>query len=139
MWLYHARVGAGEERLLTESAKDGAELMISGGCSSATRGMSLIYLLGFRTAHLFGYDLCYDGPGEGRTQISVREGKVFTNGDIWSDFEKVAQAQEVAMAIKDGTVEIEVHGGTVASLIREQIPRAQDFHRVFARPRSHAA
>ena len=139
VWLYHARVGAGEEQVLASVIKDGAELMIAGGCSSATRGLSLAHLLGFRSAHLFGYDLCYDGPGEGRVQITVRDGKVFMKGDIWTDFEKVAQAQELAMAIRDGTVEIEVHGGTVAALIREQIPRAQDFHRVFGRSRSRAA
>lgn len=132
IWLYHAAVGAGEKDVLREEWKHGGnQLVVGGGCSSATRGIMLAYLMGFRMHHLFGYDLCYDGPGEGRVQIDVRGGRCYSGGPIWTDYEKVAQAHELATMMGDDTVEIEVHGGTVASLIREQIPRKQDFSCVF--------
>lgn len=139
-WLYHAAVGAGENRILGESlASQGNVVLVGGGCSSATRGLMIAYVLGFRRLHLFGYDLCYDGPGEGRTKIAIRDGKAFMDGEIWTDFEKVAQLGELRVCMEDDTVEIDVHGGTVASIIREQVPRRQDFHRVFGELGSKAA
>ena len=137
VWLYHAAVGAGEAQVLKDEWKEGGnQMVVGGGCSSATRGIMLAYIMGFRIAHLFGYDLCYDGPGEKHVQISVRNGKCFTDGTIWTDYEKVAQAHELSALMQDDTVEIEVHGGTVAALIRDQIPRKQDFRSVF---REHSA
>lgn len=132
VWLYHAAVGAGEQGVLKDEWRTGGnQMVVGGGCSSATRGIMLAFILGFRQAHLFGYDLCYDGPGEKRVQVSVRNGRCFTGGDIWTDYEKVAQAHELSNMMQDDTVEIEVHGGTVASLIRDQLPRKQDFRSVF--------
>lgn len=50
---YHACVGADEHLVL-----DGDVKMVAGGSATATRGLSLLEILGFRTFHLFGYDLC---------------------------------------------------------------------------------
>jgi predicted O-methyltransferase YrrM len=131
-WLYHAAVGAGEQKVVAESyATQGKTVMLAGGCSSATRGVTIAGLLGFRKVHLFGYDLCYDGPGGGRVKIGIKNGRPFTDGDIWTDYEKVAQLGELRAMMEDDTVEIEVHGGAVASIIRDQVPRRQDFCRVF--------
>lgn len=139
-WLYHAAVGAGENQIVGSSfMSQGNVVMLAGGCSSATRGMMIAFLLGFRKLHLFGYDLCYDGPGEGRVKIGIRNGHPFTDGDIWTDYEKVAQLGELRVMMEDDTVEIDVHGGTVASIIRDQVPRRQDFHRVFGELSSHTA
>jgi hypothetical protein len=140
VWLYHALVGAGEKDIIGPSLmQHGNVVLAGGGCSSATRGVMLGFVLGFRKFHLFGYDLCYDGPGEGRTQVAIRDGKAVTDGEIWTDYEKVAQMGELRTFMEDDTVEIDVHGGTVASIIREQIPRRQDFFRVFGEPRAKAA
>ena len=139
-WLYHAAVGAGENSILAASFEEqGNVVLIGGGCSSATRGLMIARLLGFRRQHLFGYDLCYDGPGEGRVQITIKNAKAFMGGDIWTDYEKIAQMNELRISMEDDTVEIEVHGGTVASIIRDQVPRRQDFSRVFGEPGSQAA
>lgn len=143
-WLYHAAVGAGEMDML-RTAYDNKRLyenIIGGGCSSATRGILIAYMLGFRKAHLFGYDLCYTSENEvsnrlskEKVQIAVKNGKCHFGKDHWTDFEKIAQAGELHQMMQSETVEIEVHGGTVASLIREQTPRRQEFHRVFGEPR----
>lgn len=138
-WLYHAAVGAGEDKLIqADFANSGNQSIVGGGCSSATRGMMLAYLMGFRRMHLFGYDLCYDGPGEKRVPISVIDGQCFEQGNIWTDYEKVAQANEIHLMMKDLAVEVDVHGGTVASLIRDQIPRRQEFSSVFREHRTYA-
>ena len=35
--------------------------MLAGGCSTAMRGVSVCYNMGFRKFKLYGYDLCYTG------------------------------------------------------------------------------
>lgn len=140
VWLYHALVGAGENKILGPSLmQHGNMVLVAGGCSSATRGMMVGFILGFRKFHLFGYDLCHEGPGEGRVKIGIKNGKAVTDGDIWTDYEKVAQMNELRVCMEDDTVDIEVHGGTVASIIRDQVPRRQDFFRVFGESRPKAA
>jgi hypothetical protein len=143
-WLYHAAVGAGEMDILKTSydPKRLFEPAIGGGCSSATRGILIAYMLGFRNAHLFGYDLCYTSENEvsnrlakEKVRISVKGGKChFAEDGIWTDYEKIAQAHELGQMMQNETVELEVHGGTVAALIREQVPRRPEFHRVFGEP-----
>lgn len=55
VWGYHASVGAGES-ILTEKQ---ANAVIHGGSATATRGLFLLSHLGFKSFHLYGYDLCY--------------------------------------------------------------------------------
>ena len=54
IWGYHALVGAGENKIIPPG-----NILISGGSGSATRGLSVIVALGFKTFHLFGYDCGY--------------------------------------------------------------------------------
>lgn len=130
--MYHAMVGAGEVDILKKTGQN--ELLVTGGCAAATRGLSLAHLLGFRNAILYGYDLCYEGPGTNRVEARVSGATMKMGGPIWTDYEKIAQANELSMLLKSDKVELEVIGGAVASLLREQVPRRQEFARVFAQP-----
>jgi len=49
---YHAFVGADEHKVIPN------EQLICGGSATSTRGLSVFEVLGFRTFHLHGYDLC---------------------------------------------------------------------------------
>lgn len=152
-WTYHAAVGAGEMDILktTYDPKRLFEPVIGGGCSSATRGILIAYMLGFRNAHLFGYDLCYTSETEvgnrlakEKVRIVVKNGKCHTAAAddpnaILSDYEKIAQAHELGQMMQNETVRMEVHGGTVAALIREQVARRPEFHSVFGEPRFQAS
>jgi len=97
--LYHAKVGAGEDKILGEN-----RMQILGGSTSATRGISVLHALGFRHFVMYGYDSCYFGDVDwtkknkmgGKKYISVNVlGKDFT-----SDPELVAQAQDAEQLIQ---------------------------------------
>lgn len=140
VFMYHAMVGAGEQDIVKEKG-----FFVVGGCSSATRGIALIHVMGFRRAMLFGYDLSYDGPGltnanlpgmpAERISARVEGGKILKDGDIWTDYEKIAQAQEVAMVFDQNQVEITYAAGTVVQRLRQQKPARADYHDVFGQPR----
>lgn len=51
---YHAFVGAGENTRIPKW-----HTLVQGGSATATRGISLLDMLGFRKMHLFAYDCCY--------------------------------------------------------------------------------
>lgn len=51
---YHAFVGAGEVTRIPKF-----HIVVQGGSATATRGISLMDMLGFRKMHLFAYDCCY--------------------------------------------------------------------------------
>lgn len=50
---YHAFVNAGEDKLVPRG-----QLFVPGGSATSTRGIDVMQLLGFKTFHLYGYDLC---------------------------------------------------------------------------------
>lgn len=124
IWLYHALVGAGEDDLvrmhidatrrerervaglLKEAGAqlnlsrpyETADMMVSGGTTAASRGISLLHMMGFRRFTLFGFDSCYWEPKD----LSLRNddgnpkyhhltvgGKQF-----YTDAELVAQVQD---------------------------------------------
>lgn len=99
---YHAAVGSGEEKLLSVGTK-----MVAGGSATATRGISLLEILGFKTFHLYGYDLCsYEEPNLQETKANGKlmwekiNLSVKTWGDkeesrtFWTKGEFLAQAKE---------------------------------------------
>lgn len=55
IWAYNALVGAGEEKILVPHG----HFMIPGGSTSATRGLAVLRVLGFRHFRLFGYASSY--------------------------------------------------------------------------------
>ena len=107
--LYHAAVGAGEEKLLN------GKNLVCGGVSAAMRGISLFHALGFWKFKLYGYDLTYEGKpekfdmtGAGQNQYWHVEiaGKKFH-----VDSEKIAQAQDFQNILKqERELDIEAFG-----------------------------
>ena len=117
VWGYNAEVGAGEDQILI-SRKPGA-FMLGGGCSTATRGVSVLYAMGFRKFELFGYDLCFfdepdwtelDKKGEPKYIKVEVAGKTF-----FTDAEKCAQCQDVSK-LMDSKLELDItmHGPGMA-------------------------
>lgn len=121
IWVYHAAVGAGEEKLLT------GKPMIPGGPASAIRGLTLLYHLGFRKFDTYAWDCYYpvkpdlslkDANGQPRyVEVSIN------NRIFWSDYERLAEFQffEKAILTQLGGIDINVHGdGPMADLIRNR-------------------
>jgi hypothetical protein len=88
VFLYHALVGAGEDKICKEG------LFISGGSTSATRGLVVLRAMGFRHIRMYGYDSCYIDPDQVK---AGKEGlKVEVLGrSFLTDAELVAQAQDM--------------------------------------------
>lgn len=109
---YNAHVGAGEEKVLPEF---GSHIMIGGGSTSATRGISLLYALGFRMFDLYGYDSCYYEPQDTSVRTKTGHQKYFevevSGKKFWSDSELMAQAQDFDKLMQQDTnIEIDAHG-----------------------------
>lgn len=108
VWGYHASVGAGESELTNLQP----DAVIEGGSATATRGLYLLYHLGFRNFNLYGYDLCYpDKPDlnaiteEGQPkflEFSVGIKNPFVDGkkQFYSEPQLIAQFEELIAMIK---------------------------------------
>lgn len=112
---YHAHVGAGEKELLEEIAR--GTFLIGGGSTSATRGISVLNVLGFRRYHLYGYDSCYFDREA--TDEKAKNGlpKWFEvevgNRKFVTDAELLAQCQDFDKMLEIGRdvfIELEVYG-----------------------------
>ena len=133
VWGYHAMVGAGETEVLRQRL-GGKTAMLGGGCSTAMRGISVLYTLGFRKFKLYGYDLCYtgevdmtekDNKGELKHLEVTVEGRKFI-----TDAEKIAQAQDFTQMMKERNIQLEVFGPGLVPHIwntkRKILPRFED-------------
>ena len=155
VWLYHALVGAGETPLIemrnrtvaqTRSDLQAAGLqlpaeepywkqdrMVSGGTTSASRGISVLHLLGFREFGLYGYDSCYwekpdlkalKDDGQPMYHELSLGGRKF-----WTDAELVAQVQDfqhMVGVMED--VKLDVYGeGMIPHLVRNAPPLSEPF------------
>jgi predicted O-methyltransferase YrrM len=139
VWLYHAGVGAGEDKLIGELVKDRASFLIGGGPASAIRAIDLLSHLGFRKFDLFGFDACYpvkpdlkDLDENGRPKyIEVRQGKRI----FWTDYEKLAEVQFFSSGLmpRMGGMDIAVHGDGMIKNIHTILTkwRDTDFQTVF--------
>ena len=98
---YHAFVGAEEYKVIPN------EQLICGGSATSTRGLSVFEVLGFKTFHLYGYDLC--SLVEPDLQEKKQNGKLVwekitmsvktwggkeTSRTFWTKGEFLAQAKE---------------------------------------------
>lgn len=104
VWGYHASVGAGEHELTERQGYS----IVKGGSATATRGLFLLNLLGFKNFRLYGYDLCFgDKPNLNETdelgqqkyfEISINSNSPYYNikRAFWSKGELLAQYQEMA-------------------------------------------
>lgn len=116
VFMFHARVGANEESLL-----DGKQ-MILGGSTSATRGISLFYTMGFRRFRLYGYDSCWPvEPENPDTKESKRPITVRVLGrDFITNAEMVAQCQDFEGLMQAG-IDLEVFGdGIIPHMWRQK-------------------
>lgn len=102
---YHAYVNAGETELMIP-----ADLPVSGGSATSTRSIGLFGdMFGYRTFHLFGYDLChYQKPDMTEKtadgQLKYMEITIGTNTwknkyitrTFWTEGQFLAQSNEIA-------------------------------------------
>lgn len=106
---YNALVGAGENEVL---AGFGDHILLSGGSTAATRGVSVLNALGFRDFHLYGFDSCYKRqPKKDETHGVKKKDPIkveVANRKFWTDPELIAQAQDFEKIIAMGT-EMKLH------------------------------
>jgi hypothetical protein len=102
LWGYHAAVNAGEVQRIPKN-----HIMVSGGSATATRGISLLEMIGFKQMHLYGYDCClFEKPDlslrkkNGKLKYEEVTLDVETWGGqnatrtIWTEGQWLAQVQE---------------------------------------------
>jgi hypothetical protein len=132
---YHAHVGAGEKELLEEIKK--TTFLIGGGSTSATRGISVLNVLGFRRYHLYGYDSCYydRAPTEEKGKNGLPKWFEVEVGSrkFISDAELLAQCQDFDKLLELGRdifAEIEVYGNGmiphIFALRRRVLPELEE-------------
>lgn len=129
--LWHALSGIGEEKLLEN------RVLIGGGTTTGLRAMNMIYSLGYRHAHLYGFDSCVDDEGYKRINVHTEDGKDKAGKliDVWVGKRRffanpamAAQAQEFqqAMAVLKG-MKVNLHGdGLIQALWRHHIGMGGD-------------
>lgn len=109
---YNAHVGAGEDKALKGMGK---HILIGGGSTSAVRGISVLYTMGFRKFKLYGFDSCYyekpDFTVKTKTGAQKYVEVEVSGRKFWSDLELVAQAQDFEKLMKTGKdLDLEVFG-----------------------------
>lgn len=127
VWGYHACVNAGEEELILK--QEGA--IVSGGSATATRGLFMLYHLGFSNFTLYGYDLCMpDKPDMNKLddfgQPKYLEMTVNTNDMLynqkrmyWTEAQYYAQFEEMSELVKSGKFKLKAYGdGVVPFMIK---------------------
>lgn len=116
---YHALVGAGEQDRIPNG-----HILLGGGSATATRGISLLYTLGFRKMHLYGYDCCYfkkpdlsEKKENGRmrfeevTLTAQSWGNRTEVRTFWTEGQFLAQVQEMdKIYLKNSELVLNIHG-----------------------------
>lgn len=108
VWGYHAKVGAGEDEIVKEG------FFVTGGSTSATRGMVLINTMGFRKYILIGFDSSFRSKPDDPKAIKVDcSGRKF-----WTTPELVAQSDDIKNIMKSGLFnDMEIRGdGMIAHI-----------------------
>lgn len=129
---WHVHAGRGEDRILREAGSP--ELLVTGGCTVATRATVIGLMLGFRRFAYFGHDSCYAVTGEHHAyaqtwndgegvKIVELDGKRFTCSG-WQ-----AQQVEEFKRIWEAWPEIDtsIHGGGLLATM----------HNVYLKERGH--
>lgn len=135
VWGYNAVVGAGEAEIIAKEGK--SNIMLSGGSTAATRGLTLLHSLGFRSFKLFGYDSCYLGKPDEVHGFNKRK-KAFQvemmGRKFWTDAELMAQAQDFDKMLKQPEalgLDLEVFGDGMIPHIwntRTLLPEFKDIY-----------
>lgn len=135
VWGYHAIVGAGEQEIISDRLGD-KHFLLSGGCSAAMRGISLLHCLGFRKFLGYGYDLCYFEKPD-MTELNKRGEPKYLKVEVhgrtfYTDAEKVAQCQDFARLLKETELGIEMIGpGMVPHVWQAERKMLPEFEQVF--------
>lgn len=115
VWGYNALVGAEEEKVVREMQKDG--ILISGGSTSAMRGLALLYSLGFRKYDLYAVDSCFrekpDMDAKTKTGAPAYDEVEVLGRSFWTTAELIAQCQDFEKLVKvmsEKDFSLEVHG-----------------------------
>lgn len=125
VWGYHAPVAAGEGALIAKQAF----AQVSGGSATATRGLFVLYHLGFRKMRLYGYDLCYPdkvdlnaktpegAPKYLEMSIGLNDPVYSLKRCFWTEPQFVAQFEEINDIIKTNVIQLEAFGDGVIPFI----------------------
>jgi hypothetical protein len=129
--LWHALSGIGENKILE------GRVLLGGGTTTGLRTMNLVYSLGYRYAHIYGFDSCVTEQ-EGKTykRINIHSEKGMDEPgriiDVWVGKKRfwanpamAAQADEFqrAMVVLKG-MKVQVHGeGLIAEMWKQHIGR----------------
>lgn len=126
IWLYHALVGAGEAKVATQG------MLVPGGSCSATRGMVVLRLMGYRKMALYGYDSCFydvdmDQKADEAGKLAEMTVKAFTqNGFSWEAWDNVVQSVQGAREEAKKYIKVETGGKEFVSTA-ELVAASQDF------------
>lgn len=126
IFLYHARVGAGEERVATQG------LLVPGGSCSATRGIVVLRLMGYRSMSLYGYDSCFydvdlDQKAEDAGKIADITVQAFAeNGFSWEAWDNLMASVQGAREDAKKYIKVETNGQEFVTTA-ELVAAAQDF------------
>ena len=115
--IWHALSGIGEQEILEK------KVLLGGGTTTGMRTLNMIYTLGYRKAHLYGFDSCVtteDGVAYKRLNVHSdngmdKPGKIIDvwigKNRYWANPAMAAQAQEFqqAMAVLKG-MKVNIHG-----------------------------
>jgi len=131
IYLYHALVGAGEDKIAAHG------LMVPGGSCSATRGLVVLRLMGYRNMALYGYDSCFydvdlDEKAEEARQLSEITVKAFAaNGFTWEAYDNMVQSVAGAREAAKKFIKIELEGHEFVTTA-ELVAASQDFQQISA-------
>lgn len=115
VFLYHALVGAGEDKVIKQG------ICFGGGSCSATRGLYILKAMGFLNYALYGYDSCFFEPPEAVETLTLNvAGKDFT-----TTAELAAQVQDFEKFIREmPDLNVETYGRGIVphvhSVLRDQ-------------------
>lgn len=127
VWGYHASVGAAEEHLTARQPQS----IVHGGSATATRGMHLLEMLGFRKFRLYGYDLClpdkpnmdmkdeFGQPKYFEVSIDANMPNYKQKRAFWTMAELLAQYQEFQQIIQQQKWDIRAFGCGIVPFISE--------------------
>ncbi|MGI9501951.1 MAG: hypothetical protein ACR2RE_02695, partial [Geminicoccaceae bacterium] len=129
IYLYHALVGAGEAQVATKG------MMVPGGSCSATRGLVLLRLMGYRKMALYGYDSCFydidmdQKAAEAGTLADLTVKAFAANGFSWGAWDNVVQSVQGAREEAKKFIKVE-SGGKEFVTTPELVAASQDFETI---------
>lgn len=129
IYLYHALVGAGEDKVANKG------LLVPGGSCSATRGLVVLRLMGYRHMALYGYDSCFfdvdlDKKAEEAEKVADLTLKAFAaNGFSWDAWDNLMASVQGAREEAKKYIKVETNGQEFVTTA-ELVAASQDFETI---------